>query len=571
MDHDLIVIGGGAAGLAAVRTGLWAGADVALVTDGPIGGDCTFTGCIPSKTLIAAAASGLGFDEAMARVRSTVDQVAATESAEVWRRQGVTVLEGRARLVTHDTVTVDGQRVTAPRIVVATGSQPLIPPIEGLAGADGPTSGAISGTGLADLGGTVGADGSTSPHSGGPGVGVGLAHSDGLPVGAKPADSDRSPVAGGLASGAVLTTDTLFEPESTPSSMGIVGGGPTGCELAQALARLGVEVTLFEAADRVLPTEEAEASEIVAAALAADGVEVQTSAPVTAVGLEAQSSASVTADGVGVQSSVPVTGVSAESGAGVVAAIEAGEWSATGGEGQSSAEVVPRVTVRVGSRSVTVERVLLAAGRVPAVDDLGLKELGVKLRGPGWVVTDDRLATSVKGVYAAGDITGRMAFTHAADEMGRLAAANALGRGPRGRFRERWIPRVTFTDPEVAQVGAVEAEASARARVAYLPLSEVDRAVIDGRTDGFVKIVAGPRPVFGRFGGGRVVGATVVAPRAGEMITEMVLAMRTGAFAGRLAQTAHAYPTWSHGVQKAAAQFFGEIEGRRARPPVSGR
>lgn len=566
MDHDLIVVGGGAAGLAAVRTGLWAGADVALVTDGPIGGDCTFTGCIPSKTLIAAAASGLGFDEAMARVRSTVDQVAATESAEVWRRQGVTVLEGRARLVTHDTVTVDGQRVTAPRIVVATGSRPLIPPIQGLAGADEP----ISGTGLADPGGTVGADGLTIPDSGGPGVGVDLVDSDGLPVGAEPADSGGLPVAGGLASGAVLTTDTLFELESRPASIGIVGGGPTGCELAQALARLGVEVTLFESDDRVLPTEEAEASEIVAAALAADGVEVQTSAPVIAVGLGAQPSA-LAADGVGVQSSAPVIGVSAENGAGVEAATGAEKWSATGGEGQPPAEEADRVTVRVGSQAVTVERVLLAVGRAPAVDDLGLKELGVKLRGPGWVVTDDRLATSVKGVYAAGDITGRAALTHAADETGRLAAANALGRGPRGRFRERLIPRVTFTDPEVARVGAVEAEAPARARVAYLPLSEVDRAVIDGRTDGFVKLVAGPRPVFGRFGGGRVVGATIVAPRAGEMIAEMVLAMRTGAFAGRLAQTAHAYPTWSHGVQKAAAQFFGEIEGRRARPPVSRR
>ena len=568
MDHDLIVIGGGAAGLAAVRTGLWVGADVALVTDGPIGGDCTFTGCIPSKTLIAAAAAGLGFDEAMARVRSTVDQVAATESAEVWRRQGVTVLEGRARLVTHDTVAVDGLRVTAPRIVIATGSTPLIPPIEGLAGTDGPTSGAISGTGLADPGGTVGADGPTSPDSGGPGVGVGLVDSGGSPVEAEPADSGGPTSAGGLASAAVLTTDTLFELESRPASIGIVGGGPTGCELAQALARLGVEVTLFEVADRVLPAEEAEASEIVAAALAADGVEVQTSTPVTAVEIGTQVSAPVT-DRVGSHRDRPGdVGMGSQT-----SAMDTG----TGSEFNTSGPVVgggpdgSGVTVRVGSQSVTVERVLLAAGRAPAVDDLGLKELGVKLHGPGWVVTDDRMATSVKGVYAAGDITGRMALTHAADEMGRLAAANALGRGPRGRFRERWIPRVTFTDPEVARVGPVEAEAPARARVAYLPLSEVDRAVVDGRTDGFVKIVAGPRPVLGRFGGGRVVGATIVAPRAGEMIAEMVLAMRTGAFAGRLAQTAHAYPTWSHGVQKAAAQFFGEIEGRRARPPVSGR
>ncbi len=471
MDHDLIVVGGGAAGLAAVRTGLWVGADVALVTDGPIGGDCTFTGCIPSKTLIAAASAGLGFSEAMDRVRSTVDQVAATESADVWLRQGVTVVEGRGRLVTHDTVAVDGRRLTAPRIVVATGARPEIPSLDGLDPSAGPAGGKATGRWS------------------------------------------------GPAGEAVLTTETLFELESRPASMGILGGGPTGCELAQALARLGVEVVLFEAAERVLAGEEAEASSVVAAALTAAGVEVR--------------------------ASTPVTGVSA---------------------GGDAAGVEVRAGSGAGEESVTVERLLVAAGRAPAADGLGLRELGVKLRGPGWVVTDDRMATNVKGVYAAGDITGRMAFTHAADEMGRLAAANALGRGPRGRFRDRWIPRVTFTDPEVARVGVVEAEAPARSRVAYLPLSEVDRAVTDGRADGFIKLMAGPRPGLGRLGGGQVVGATIAAPRAGEMIAEVALAMRTGAFAGRLAQTAHAYPTWSHGVQKAAAQFFGEIEGRRARP-----
>lgn len=539
MDHDLIVVGGGAAGLAAVRTGLWAGADVALVTDGPIGGDCTFTGCVPSKTLIAAAAIGLGFGEAMDRVRAVVERIAATESAEVWRQRGVTVLEGRARLMTHDTVAVDDRRVTAPRVVIATGSRPAIPPIEGLAalcGSTGPDSGSpANGPDLAD--------------SGSPTDRIGLADSVDLAVGPELADSGGPPGVGGLAGGAVLTTDTLFELESRPASLGIVGGGQTGCELAQALARLGVEVRLFEAADRLLPTEEAEVSSIVAAALAADGVQVQTSAPVTGVGVGG--SASATGAGLEVQTSGPITGVEDS-------ASEPVTGAAPDGSG---------VTVRVESQSVAVERLLLAAGRAPAADDLGLAELGVKLNRRGWVVTDARLATSIKGVYAAGDVTGRTALTHAADEMGRLAAANALGRGPRGRFREDWIPQVIFTDPEVARVGAVEADAPSRSRVAYLPLAEVDRAVVADRTDGYVKIIAGPRPVVRRLGGGRVIGATVVAPRAGEMIAEVALAMRTGAFAGRLAQTAHAYPTWSHGIQKAAAQFFGEIEGRRARPP----
>ncbi len=516
MDHDLIVVGGGAAGLAAVRTGLWAGADVALVTDGPIGGDCTFTGCVPSKTLIAAAAIGLGFGEAMDRVRAVVERIAATESAEVWRQRGVTVLEGRARLMTHDTVAVDDRRVTAPRIVVTTGSRPAIPPIEGLAalcGSTGPDSGSpANGPDLADSGSPT--DRIGLADSGSPTDRIGLADSVDLAVGPELADSGGPPGVGGLAGGAVLTTDTLFELESRPASLGIVGGGPTGCELAQALARLGVEVRLFESSDRVLPTEEAEASSIVAAALAADGVQVQTSAP--------------------------VAGAARDGG---------------------------KIAVRVGSQTAAVERLLLAAGRAPADDGLGLAELGVKLDRRGWVVTDARLATSIKGVYAAGDVTGRTALTHAADEMGRLAAANALGRGPRGRFREERIPQVIFTDPEVARVGAVEVEAPPRSRVVYLPLAEVDRAVVAGRTDGYVKIIAGPRPVVRRLGGGRVIGATVVAPRAGEMITEVALAMRTRAFAGRLAQTAHAYPTWSHGVQKAAAQLFGEIEGRRARPP----
>ena len=156
-------------------------------------------------------------------------------------------------------------------------------------------------------------------------------------------------------------------------------------------------------------------------------------------------------------------------------------------------------------------------------------------------------------------------LSHAADEMGRIAVGNALGKGLRGRFRASMVPRVVFTDPEVASVGAIPWHAPPGSRVAYLPLSEVDRAITDGRTDGFIAIVAGPRRLLRNAGGGRILGATIVAPRAGEMIQEVVLAMRTGAFAGRLAQASHAYPTWSSGVQKAAAQFFGEIDGRQAR------
>ena len=456
MDHDLIVVGGGAAGLGAVRAALWAGAEVALITDSAPGGDCTFGGCVPSKTLLAAARDGLGFSEAMARVRSTVAHVAATESVEVLQNEGVTVIEGRARLTTHDTVAVGDRRITAPRVVLATGSMPALP--------------------------------------------------DDVP---------------GLTEAQPLTNETVFDLTEAPESLGIIGGGATGCELAQAFGILGVEVTLFEQGPQLLPSEDSEAAALVSEALGGRfGVAMRLDTRVEAV-----------------------------------------EPAAGGG-------VAVRTSCRDGATDgapVVCERLLAATGRVPVTDGLGLDEMRVKLDRRGHVITNDRMMTSLRGVFAAGDVTGRAFLSHAADEMGRIAAGNALGRGLRARFRGETVPRVVFTDPEVASVGVARADAPTGSRVAYLPLAEVDRAIADGRTDGFIAIVAGPRSLLRYAGGGRIVGATIAAPRAGEMIQEVVLAMHTGAFAGRLAQTSHAYPTWSNGVQKAAAQFFGEIEGRRAR------
>jgi pyruvate/2-oxoglutarate dehydrogenase complex dihydrolipoamide dehydrogenase (E3) component len=166
-------------------------------------------------------------------------------------------------------------------------------------------------------------------------------------------------------------------------------------------------------------------------------------------------------------------------------------------------------------------------------------------------------------------VTGRLAFTHAADEMGRVAAGNALWpRWRRVRFDTAAVPWVTYTDPEVAHVGTAETDAATvgGARVAFLPMAEVDRAIVTGETAGFVKLIAGARPILRGAGGGRVLGATIVAPRAGELIHEPTLAIRTGMFTGRLAQTVHAYPSWSVAVRQAAAQFFLEIGGRQARP-----
>lgn len=447
MNYDLVVIGGGAGGLSAARSANWHGKNVALISDGPLGGDCTFTGCVPSKALIAASKRGESFTEAMQRVAATVDTIAATETADVLRGEGIDVVEGRAILTTGRNVTVNGTTIATRKTIVATGARASSVPIPGL---------------------------------------------------------DEVPI---------LTNENIFDLREAPVSLMVLGGGPIGCELAQAFSRLGVHVTLFEAAERLLSREDPEASAVIAESLRVMGVDVRIGAA-----------------------------VSRFSGSGpIVAEVDGG--------------------------LVTAEALLVAVGRKPNTAQMGLAEAGVELDKRGFIVTNEKLRTSNKDVFAVGDVTGRMALTHAADEMGRLAAGNALRFFPRGPFSTRAIPWVTFTDPEVATVGMSEHEAASQGgRVAYLPMTEMDRAITDGDTRGFIKLIAGPKRVLGNLGGGKFLGATIVGPRAGEMIHEVSLAMRTNMFAGRIAQAVHAYPTGSYGIQKCAGQFFFEIEGRSARP-----
>lgn len=218
------------------------------------------------------------------------------------------------------------------------------------------------------------------------------------------------------------------------------------------------------------------------------------------------------------------------------------------------------------------DRLLVATGRRPETGDLGLDSAGVRTDARGFVLVDRHMATSADGISAAGDVTGLFPHTHGAYAMGRVAVTAGLRRTRRPAFEPGPIPAVVFTDPEVAVVGAAEDHlAGSPARVAHLPMAEVDRAITAADTRGFVKLLAGPRRVFGNAGGGRVLGATIVAERVGEMIHEPALAMRTGMFTGRLAQAAHAYPTWSLAVQQAAAQFVAGHGGRTARLAGRGR
>ncbi len=455
-DHDLVVIGGGAAGLGAARAAAASGARTLLVSESEIGGECTFTGCVPSKALLEAAARGDSFAAAMAAVRAAVTGIAATETAQTLAGEGIDVLRGRAVFTGSREIDVDGQVIRAPRFVIATGSRPAVPPVPGLARAG------------------------------------------------------------------YLTNESVFDLETLPGRLAVLGGGAIGCELVQAFTRLGSQVTLIEAGPRLLGTADPAASEVIERVLRAEGVAVRTGVAVTEVSVDH-----------------------------------------------------PGVTVRLASgETAAADRLLVAAGRRPEPGQLGLAAAGVRVGERGNLVTDRHLATTAPGIYAAGDVTGRMPFTHAAHAMGRLAARNALrpAWAPAASFTPRSIPWVVFTDPEVAQVGLTEPEAAGRAgaRVAFLPIGESDRAVTAGRTDGFVKIIAARRPVLGGLAGGQVLGATIVAARAGEMIHEPALAIRAQLFTGRLAQTVHAYPSWSMAVQQAAAQFFGTFGGRTARPAGTG-
>ena len=461
-DYDLIVIGGGAGGLVAAREATRRKARVAIVQSGPMGGDCTHTGCVPSKALLSAAAKGQTFGAAMSAVHAAVDHIAATEDPVALQRDGLDTIAGYARFRSPSSVDVDGTTFNAKQFIVATGAKPMVPPIAGL--------------------------------------------------------RELPP----------LTNETLFQLTELPASLVVLGGGPIGCEMAQAFARLGSRVTIIEALDRLLPREEPEASEAVSAALAADGVTVRCGSKVVAV--ERDNTGTV----------------------------------------QLRFEGSPVV-----AEPVAADRVLAAIGRVPSGRGFGLEEIGVELDQRGAIVVDDTMATSVTGIWAVGDVTGGLQFTHAAGRMGWVAASNALSRLARAhkfRFDTRVVPWATFTSPEVGHVGLTEAQAAAEhpnAKVAFLPFTHLDRAIVTGDTNGFVKLIAVPRRGLPHIAAGRLLGATAVAPTGGELIHEAALAMQTNMFLGRFAQTTHAYPTWSMAIQQAALQFLGTGNGLTARPAVA--
>ncbi len=455
---DLLVVGGGTAGLVAAKTAAGFGVSVLLVERDRIGGDCLWTGCVPSKALLSAAHAahgartatqyGIGveqvtvdFPAVMAHVHQAIAAIEPTDSPAAMRAAGVSAAHGSAQFTSSNAVAVEGVPVTFRQALVATGAAPVMPPIPGLAEAD------------------------------------------------------------------PLTNESVFGLTRLPGRLLVLGGGSIGCELGQAFARLGSHVTIVEAAERLLIREDPDAAELVTRALSGDGVQLRTGLAMTAVRRDGSAWVAVLADG----------------------------------------------------SEIGFDTVLVAVGRRPRTSHLGLEVAGVELDERGYVRVDARLRTTNPRIWAAGDLTGHPQFTHTAGVHGTLAASNAV-LGLRRRVDVSSIPRVTFTQPEVAAVGvSLEKARALGLTVRTVEHVEVDRAIAEQQTAGFSRLVLD--------GKGRVVGATIVGPRAGESLAEAVLAARHGLRARDIAAATHAYPTYSDGLWKAAiaqvqAQLAGGVTGR---------
>jgi pyruvate/2-oxoglutarate dehydrogenase complex dihydrolipoamide dehydrogenase (E3) component len=456
-DYDVIVIGGGAGGLSAAGIATNLGAKTTMIERDALGGDCTWTGCVPSKTLLKAAkvahqsrhastyglpdqAVDVDFAGVMEHVRSVREEVYEDADApEIFEDMGIDVRQGDAHFVDSHTVAVrraDGttEQVTGRYIVVATGASPIVPPIDGLGDVE------------------------------------------------------------------FLTNDTLFELEAQPERLAIVGAGPIGTEMAQAFTRLGTEVTVVDMLDRILSADDPELTGMLREALEDEGVRYVLGAQVERV----------------------------EQDGGVIT------LTATNGDTQT----------------IEADALLLATGRAANVDGLHLDAAGVDCTRQG-ITVNDRCRTSQSHIYAVGDVTGRYQFTHMSNHMAKVAVTNALLKVP-SSIDAAHVPRVTYSDPELAHVGATADELDAEG-VSYdtyrFPYSKLDRAITEGETTGLIKVHATSLT-------GTILGASVLGSRAGELITSFTIAMRNGVSLRNIGDTIHPYPAWGEGVRRVADQWF---------------
>ncbi|CAN5748413.1 bifunctional TVP38/TMEM64 family protein/FAD-dependent oxidoreductase [soil metagenome] len=462
-DRNLIVIGAGSAGLVTAYIAAAVKAGVTLIERGKMGGDCLNTGCVPSKALIRS----------------------AHFVNDVRRHQDLGIREASS---SHDF----GEIMARVNRVVET-----------IAPHDSPER--YEGLGVEVIQGEARITGPWSVEVGGRTL---TARNLVVATGAGPA----VPPIPGLDEVGYLTSDTLWDMKEHPGRLLVLGGGPIGCELAQAFQRLGAEVTQLEMSPRLLQNEDADVAAVIEARLRSEGVQVRTGW--RAVRFE-------------------VTGE------GKVAVAE----PAPGSDEASSGDPL----------RIPFDTLLVAVGRKANIRGFGLEEVGVEFTDDGRIRTDAYLQTRVPSIHAAGDCVGPYQFTHAASHQAWYAAVNSLFRNPFKRFKVdyRHLPHATFTDPEVARVGLSEAEATKKGvahEVVRYNLSGLDRAITDESAQGFVKVLTPP-------GKDRILGVTIVGPSAGELIAEYTLAMKHGIGLNGILGTVHTYPTLAEANKFAAGAW----------------
>jgi pyruvate/2-oxoglutarate dehydrogenase complex dihydrolipoamide dehydrogenase (E3) component len=459
-EYDLAILGAGASGLIAADFAVQLGARTALLDKGPIGGDCTWTGCVPSKSLIKvatvahhariAARYGVKTSEPVIDMtavrdylRSTIQQIYKPTEPEALSKKGMDVFIGATRFLDPHTLEVGTERIRARKVLINTGAEP------------------------------------------------------------------RTPAISGLANVPYMTYQQIFENDRLPQHLLVVGGGPIGCEIAQAYRRLGSEVTVI--AEHLLPTEEPEVQELLSRIFAEEGIErIATRAKFVHC------------------------------------------------EGNS-------ITVETLAGKAIGDLLFIATGRAPLVRDLGLEAANVRYTERG-IEVNKFLQTTARHIYAAGDVIGGQQFSHLAGWQGFQAVRNALLPGNNAGTTAA-MPHITFTSPEIAQIGLTEGKARAMFKshdllIRSFDISKVDRAVNEDDRLGLIKIVARSN--------GLILGASIVGERAGETITEVAIAMRNKLKLADLAATIHPYPTYSTGVQLLATKMavesaFSGFSGRAIR------
>ncbi len=457
-DYDAIVIGGGAAGLTASGIAANFGAKTMMVERDRLGGDCTWTGCVPSKTLLMAGKVAhhirqagryglvdgeprIDFKKLMRHVHEVREDIyLEADAPENFERMGIDVVEGSARFSGPHELEIyleggDIREVSARYIFVCSGAGPIVPPIEGIETIE------------------------------------------------------------------YLTNETLFEIEELPRELVVIGAGTIGCEMAQALNRLGSDVTVVDMADRIMLNDDRELADMLLEQLKTEGIKYVLDARV-----------------LGVEST---------------------------GEG-----VRVKVNVAGKERTLAGTDLLLATGRRANVEGLNLEAAGVDYTEKG-ITVDDKCRTGTSHIYACGDVTGEYQLTHMSEHMAKVAVTNALLKVPM-KIDRGHVPWCTYTDPELGHVGATEEqlkEDGASYEVYRFPYSKVDRALTESEGEGLIK-------VFAKKWSGRILGTTVLGVHAGEVISEYAVAMKNGVTLRNLADTIHPYPTYGLGARRAADQWY---------------